>query len=467
MFSEPAISVDKVSKCYQIYESPRERLKQFLLPRARRLLGRKERNHYREFWALHNVSLTVNRGETVGIVGKNGSGKSTLLQIICGTLGPSAGNVAVRGRVSALLELGTGFNSELSGRENVYISAAIMGMQKSDIDARLPAIEQFADIGDFIDQPVKTYSSGMFVRLAFALAVNVDPDILIIDEALSVGDELFQRKCFARIEEIKKSGATVLFVSHAGSLVVSLCDRALLIDEGELLDSGNPKTIIGAYQKLLYADQEQRAAIRQQIREGRLITNNESSDDSAIEQDEASGFYDPTLASKSQIDYQRQGARIENLVIRNTHGDRVNHLQRGHHYELHYIIHFDVDARDIIAGMMIKTATGVELGGIKSHARELSGLNSSAGGTLQVSFRFQCNLAPGVYFINTGVVATRAGERTFLHRILDAVAFRVSAEEPSIAAGLVDFQGQCDIHELQSQLPSDPTHENAPPAVTD
>ena len=466
MFSEPVISVDKVSKCYQIYESPRDRLKQFLLPRALRLLGRKEHNHYREFWALNDVSLTVNKGETVGIVGKNGSGKSTLLQIICGTLGPSAGNVAVRGRVSALLELGTGFNSELSGRENVYISAAIMGMQKSEIDARLPAIEQFAEIGDFIDQPVKTYSSGMFVRLAFALAVNVDPDILIIDEALSVGDELFQRKCFARIEEIKKSGATVLLVSHAGSLVVSLCDRALLIDEGELLDSGSPKAIIGAYQKLLYANQEQRPVIRQQIREGRLISDN-SDNAPVMEREKASGFFDPTLTSKSQIDYQRQGARIDNLVICNMRGDRVNHLQRGHHYELRYTIQFDVDAQDIIAGMMIKTAAGVELGGIKSHARELSGLDSNAGDTLQASFRFLCNIASGVYFINIGVMATRSGERTFLHRILDAVAFRVSTEEPSIAAGIVDFQGQCDIHKLQDKSLTDPANQQPPYSETD
>ena len=196
-----AISVRGVSKCYQIYDSPGHRLKQFIMPRIRRVFGLKARSYYREFHALHDVSLEVARGEVVGLVGKNGSGKSTLLQIVCGTLSPTGGQVETYGRVSALLELGSGFNPEFTGRDNAYMNAALLGIPAEELGPRLDDILEFAGIGDFIDQPIKTYSSGMVLRLAFAVAINVDPDILVVDEALAVGDESFQRKCFSRIVE--------------------------------------------------------------------------------------------------------------------------------------------------------------------------------------------------------------------------------------------------------------------------
>ena len=198
-----AIQVEGLSKCYQIYDKPGDRLKQFLFPRLKPSARRNGTAYFREFWALRNVSLTVKQGETIGIVGRNGSGKSTLLQIICGTLTPTQGDVRTNGRIAALLELGSGFNPEFSGRENVYLNAAVLGLTKEETDARFDEIAAFADINDFIDQPIKTYSSGMVVRLAFAVAINADPQILVVDEALSVGDELFQRKCFARIEQIR------------------------------------------------------------------------------------------------------------------------------------------------------------------------------------------------------------------------------------------------------------------------
>lgn len=250
-----AIRVQNLSKCYQIYDTPRDRLKQFFAPRLQRLVGQTPKQYFREFWALKDISFEIRKGETVGIIGRNGSGKSTLLQIICGTLTPTSGNVETRGRIAALLELGSGFNPEFTGRENVYMNASVLGLSNEEIDARFNDIVAFADIGDFIDQPVKTYSSGMMVRLAFAVAINVDPQILIVDEALSVGDELFQRKCFSRIEAIKQNGATILFVSHSGSTVVELCDHAVLLDSGEKLAMGTPKTIVGKYQKLIYAPQ--------------------------------------------------------------------------------------------------------------------------------------------------------------------------------------------------------------------
>ena len=261
MYSEPAISVRDLSKAFPIYSKPHHWLLQMVMP------GPKDR-WYREFHALRSISIDIFRGETVGIVGRNGSGKSTLPQLICGTLTPSSGEIQVNGRIAALLELGAGFNPEFTGRENVFLNATVLGLTHAEIVEKFDEIAAFADIGDFIDQPVKSYSSGMYVRLAFAVAINVEPEILVVDEALSVGDEGFQRKCFARIDAIRDSGATVLFVSHSASTVVDLCDRAILLDRGELLTSGTPRHVVSRYQKLLYAPADRAAKIREEIRAG-------------------------------------------------------------------------------------------------------------------------------------------------------------------------------------------------------
>jgi len=222
------------------------------------------------------VDLTLGRGETVGIVGRNGSGKSTLLQIICGTLQPTAGDVNVNGRVAALLELGAGFNPDFTGRENVYLNGAIIGLSREEIDAEFEKIERFADIGQFINQPTKSYSSGMYVRLAFSVAIHANPDILIIDEALSVGDEAFQRKCFARIEQMQAKGTTILFVSHSAQAVIELCDRAVLLDAGEILLTGTPKQVVGQYQRLMNltgeAAEKARTVIKNMPSEGAPMT---------------------------------------------------------------------------------------------------------------------------------------------------------------------------------------------------
>lgn len=230
--NDVAIKVSNLSKCYQIYDKPQDRLKQGLWR------GRKQ--FYREFWALRDVSFEVNRGETVGVIGRNGSGKSTLLQMICGTLTPTTGEIEVNGRVAALLELGAGFNPEFTGRENVYLNAAIMGLSQQEIERRFDAIAAFADIGEFIEQPVKTYSSGMYVRLAFAVATSVEPDILIVDEALSVGDIAFQNKCMMRIKKLKDQGTNVLFVSHDLSTLQMICDRVIWLHDGLVMAIGDP-----------------------------------------------------------------------------------------------------------------------------------------------------------------------------------------------------------------------------------
>ncbi len=245
--NDVAIRVQGLCKQYPIYENPRDRLKQFVLPRLGGLVGQAPKQYYREFWALRDISFEVKRGETVGIIGRNGSGKSTLLQIICGTLSPTSGTVETNGRIAALLELGSGFNPDFTGRENVYMNAAVIGLSRKDIDACYDDIVAFANIGDFIDQPVKIYSSGMFVRLAFAIAINVTPDVLVIDEALSVGDIRFQAKCMRAIQEIREKGAAILFVTHSPGQIEALCDRAIWLNEGWLKADGSPPKLMRNY----------------------------------------------------------------------------------------------------------------------------------------------------------------------------------------------------------------------------
>ena len=252
----PALRVRSLSKRYELYDRPVDRLKQ--------TLWRGRRQFYREFWALRDIGFSLAPGHALGVIGRNGSGKSTLLQLVAGTLAPTSGDVETAGRVAALLELGSGFNPEFSGRENVFLNGAILGVAHADMRALLPEILAFADIGEFVDQPVKTYSSGMALRLAFAVATAVAPRILIVDEALAVGDEAFQRKCFARIEAIRESGAAVLFVSHSPNQILELCDVALLLDGGEMLLMDEPRRVVPEYQRLLYASPDAAARVRTQ-----------------------------------------------------------------------------------------------------------------------------------------------------------------------------------------------------------
>ncbi len=437
-----AISVKNISKSYRMYPSPKEKLKELLHP-----FGKK---YHKEFWALRDVSLDVKKGECIGIIGRNGSGKSTLLQIICGVLQSTSGEAKVSGRISALLELGAGFNREFSGRENVHMNGALMGLPKEEMDEKFQAIADFADIGQFIEQPVKTYSSGMYVRLAFACAVNVDPDILIVDEALSVGDEAFQRKCYARITNFKERGKTILFVSHSAAAIVQLCDRAVLFERGQLLLEGTPKLVVSKYQQLIYAPAEKAKELRQEI----IALNNSSAKsvdnvrDNAKEQDKAApnrndksslhAYYDPHLKSQSTIEYESRGVRIKDPHITTLDGKKVNALVRGVEYIYTYSLHFEKAAYNVRAGMMIKTIRGLELGGIGNptdngieHIKE--------GAVLQVKIRFRCSLLPGVYFMNAGIFGTVNGNEIFLHRIVDVIMFRVQPEKSIFVSGTIDF----------------------------
>ena len=258
MSSEFAIRVDGLSKCYHIYDKPRDRLMQ--------MLARGKKQFYHEFWALKDVSFSVGRGETVGIIGRNGSGKSTLLQMICGTVSPTSGVVNTRGRVAALLELGAGFNTEFTGRENVLLNAEILGFSREEMVSRMEGVLAFSELGDFLDQPVKTYSSGMYSRLAFSIAIHVDPEILIVDEALSVGDARFVAKCMRRIKDIQDQGATILFVSHDVGSVRTLCERAIWLDKGRLAEQGDVFPVTGRYMEFMFKDDETEGdALREEI----------------------------------------------------------------------------------------------------------------------------------------------------------------------------------------------------------
>ena len=453
MSSEISINVNNISKDFQIYNEASDRLRQFIYPQFQRLLRLPPKQYYKNFRALQNVSFVVNKGETVGIVGRNGAGKSTLLQIICGTLFPSAGTVEVSGRIAALLELGAGFNVDYTGLENVYLNAALMGIAREEVNKKLDDILQFADIGDFIHQPIKTYSSGMTVRLAFAVAINVEPDILIVDEALSVGDELFQRKCFSKIEEIKARGATILFVSHSGATVVGLCDRAILIDGGELLLSGEPKKIVGLYQKLMFSSHSARAEVRGNIqrdqekvdvKQALNVENNTidaANSTAAIMSMRES--YDPGLVSESLVEYVSNGASITDPHIVLDGLGRVNNLVMGGRYTYRFTVSFERACTSVRFGMLIKNVSGVELGGATTAKDMLSTVSYvDKGANYVVSFEFDCALAPGVYFVNAGVSAEVDGVMSYLHRLLDAVSFRVLPEKKSIMTGMIDFKIQ-------------------------
>jgi lipopolysaccharide transport system ATP-binding protein len=416
------------------------------------MLSGSRKKYFKEFWALKDVSFSVAKGETVGIVGRNGSGKSTLLQLLCGTLNPTSGSVSIEGKIAALLELGSGFNHEFTGRENVYLYASVLGLSKEQTESRFGEIESFADIGEFIDRPTKTYSSGMVVRLAFAVAIHVDPQVLVVDEALAVGDELFQRKCYSKIEQLKQKGVTILFVSHSGSTVISLCDRAILLDRGEMLLQGDPKTVVGLYQRLIFASAESQGKIRQEIKTGLLREGAEATPSKPIEaKTKSAALFDPGLISKSVIEYESKGARITNLHIRNSQGEEVNCLVRGERYSYNYQVEFMESATSVSFGMLIKSKTGIDLGGYTTAQKPSTAIPFiKAGEKPFLTFEFDCNFNPGFYYLNAGVKGSITEEMVYLHRVLDGVAFRVMPLEDDHATGLVDFNCSSKISNLAS-----------------
>ncbi|WP_333677089.1 ABC transporter ATP-binding protein [Dyella sp.] len=440
------ISLKDVSKMFPIYKSPHHRLVQMLSP------PRDKERWYKKFWALQNISMDIPKGETIGIVGRNGSGKSTLLQVICGILSATNGEVFVKGRIAALLELGAGFNPEFTGRENVFLNGTVLGLSREEIAARFDEIADFADIGEYIDQPVKSYSSGMYVRLAFAVAIHVTPEILIVDEALSVGDEAFQRKCFARINALRDSGVTVLFVSHSAGIVTELCNRAILLDRGEIIALGPPREVVAKYHKMLFAPQEKVVEIRARLRSEMQGSKALDSDSlvqnhnytrflagSPTEQEDEQAYLDEHMRPVSTVHYANMGVDIVDPHIETLSGRRVNVIAAEKDYIYTYEVHFSQSAAGVRFGLMVKTVTGFEIGGGANALQQDAISVIDKGSRIKVGFRFTCCLAAGVYFVNAGVVGVVGEEETFLCRQVDVTMFRVMPDPNRIATGLVNL----------------------------
>lgn len=445
-FDEIVIDVKNLSKRYEIYATPRDRLKQLVLPalhnffsrlgiRRRTKMDHQPPQYFREFWALHEVSFQVRRGKTVGIVGLNGSGKSTLLQLICSTLTPTSGNVEVKGRVAALLELGSGFNPDYTGRENVFLNGQILGLSRIEIQDRFQAIEVFAGIGDFIDQPVKTYSSGMVVRLAFAVAINVEPEILVVDEALAVGDVGFQVRCFNKIGELQKRGTTFIFVSHSPSAITQLCSRAIVLHKGKLLLDCEPYQAIRTYTKLCNADDLDVEEITSNIvqsqkqMEGvdkRFVVNSGQNGKSILSEEVESNVFgayldeglskavSPKLIGENEI-------TISEVWIASEEGNTVNVIPQGLSATLNFTVRFNRPVGCCRLAWTLRSIQGFILGGGATHAAGEGGAYSDE---IVVSSRFHNYFSPGEYLIDINVRGGGSADNAHLCAVNDAIIFR-------------------------------------------
>lgn len=442
---EILIEVKDIKKCYEIYGSPRDRLKQLVIKSIFSLLNRVVRwfspdkivqlpKFYREFWALGGVSFQIRRGETFGIIGKNGSGKSTLLQILAGTLSPTSGEVKVKGRVAALLELGSGFNPEFTGKENIFLNARILGLSQKEILEKYDQIIEFADIGDFVDQPLKTYSSGMSVRLAFAVAINVEPEVLIVDEALAVGDIAFQRKCLRWMEDFTARKGILLFVSHSPEQVKRLCTTAIYLRSGAVVGIGPAKEICDVYEKEQYITSNYNA---DKINLA-LNTNKNSTSLAYI------GFADCALH------YGDNRVRITGAWAEDLDGLQRSSFNVGESFRWCYRVEYYCSASSVIFGFMVKTKEGISLFSANSQTLDYEPRSVVTGDVLVVRFLIEPNLGAGEYFLNCGVSIESSGQSEFLHRVVDAGIIVISANE-KIDSGMVNMKAQLHL-ESYSQV---------------
>jgi ABC-type polysaccharide/polyol phosphate transport system ATPase subunit len=420
MSSEIVVDVGHLGKCFQIYARPEDRLKQ--------ILWRGRRQFHRDFWALQDVTLHIHRGETFGIVGRNGSGKSTLLQLISGTLTPTRGYVHINGQIAALLELGAGFNPEFTGRENVYMNATLLGLSRDEIDNRYPAIVAFAEIGDFVDQPVKTYSSGMYLRLAFAVAAHVDTQILIIDEALSVGDLLFQFKCFLKFQELQALGRTILFVSHDMNVIKKYCSRAALLENGHLLYEGTPNDVVNRYTKLLFPESGQTA-----------------------ERDTEVGAPPSSKIQTSEREY-RYGSRegeIAEISLRNASGDFTTLFTSGEQMSVSFrVVARRAIDRPILA-MTIKDVKGQEVYVTNTYYKGVDVPQLRPGDELQITFEQHLNLIANRYFLSLGFVYFEGGTIVPMDRRYDVVEITVLARDGDLSLGIANLRSEIAVKSVR------------------
>ena len=425
----PAIVVQDVEKIYKLYDKPRDRMKEALG------FGRKQvhKLHY----ALSGINMDIYKGETVGIIGTNGSGKSTLLKIITGVLTPTSGEVRVDGRISALLELGAGFNQEYNGIENVYLNGTMMGFSEKEIDEKLPAILEFADIGDYVYQPVKTYSSGMFVRLAFAVAINIEPEILIVDEALSVGDVFFQAKCYHKFEEFKKLGKTIVFVSHDLSSISKYCDRVYLLNKGKLLGEGTPKNMIDAYKRVLVGQYEvpegpenERLADDPNLRAAAGKALGRGQGDRA----EAEGV-NPDL-----LEYGTKQARIVEYYLTDDRGVRTTAVIKGTRFTLHMKVEFNDYIPAPIFAFSVKNVKGTEITGTNSMIEKAFLESVDAGQTKIITFTQKMSLQGGEYLLSLGVTGYNGDAFEVYHRLYDVMNVTVVSDKDTV--GYYDMESE-------------------------
>lgn len=444
-----AISVKALDKCYHIYSRPQDRLRQAVLPRLRRLLGLAPKRYFTEFWALRGIDLEIRRGETVAIIGKNGSGKSTLLQVICGTLTPTSGEISLHGRVAALLELGSGFNPEYTGRENVYLNGSVLGLSRAQVDERFDDIARFADIGDFIDQPVKTYSSGMYVRLAFAVMANVDADVLVVDEALAVGDVFFAQKCMRFLREFQSRG-TLVFVSHDASAVVNLCQRAVWLEAGQQVMDGPAKEVSEAYHAKSYGMAVSGAGSVEPVFD----------DPSEVPPDEGATFDRCELRvfrfRAPENSFGDGRARLASVVLAGPAGSPVSRLAGGEDVRLLVEAEALAPIGSPIVGFFLKDRLGQHLFGTNTY---LSGNGAQppagSGQRIRAEFAFQMPYLPaGPYTVDVSVA-----DGNYLDHVQNVWAFDALALESfssTLSGGLVGLPYRAvrlDVVDVESVSP--------------
>lgn len=439
-----AIQVRDLSKMYKLYDKPSDRL--------RESLGLTRKKCYREHFALNHVSFDVRQGETVGIIGTNGSGKSTILKIITGVLNPTAGKVVVDGRISALLELGAGFNMEYSGLENVYLNGTMIGFSREEIDAKLDDILKFADIGDFIHQPVKTYSSGMFVRLAFAVAINIEPEILIVDEALSVGDVFFQAKCYHKFEEFKKMGKTIVFVSHDLSSISKYCDRVYLLNQGNILGEGSPKAMIDTYKRVLVGQYDGQESVGEET--ASLLDDEDLQRAAAQKADEkGTDASQASMEAKGQnpnaLEYGTKQAQIEEFYITDDRGVPTNAILKGSMFTIHMRVRFMDHIPAPIFAFSVKNVIGVEITGTNTMIEKAFLDSVEPGEVKNVTFTQKMNLQGGEYLLSLGVTGYNQDTFEVYHRLYDALNITVVSDKNTV--GYYDMDSETKVWDAEEK----------------
>ncbi|MBE5896171.1 MAG: ABC transporter ATP-binding protein [Lachnospiraceae bacterium] len=446
--SEYAIRVKNVSKVYKLFEGNKDRVLDALS------LSKKKR--YKEHYALNNMNFDIARGETVGIIGTNGAGKSTILKIITGVLSPTDGEVEINGRISALLELGAGFNMEYTGIENIYLNGTMIGFTREEIDERLDDILAFADIGDFVYQPVKTYSSGMFVRLAFAVAINIDPEILIVDEALSVGDVFFQAKCYKKFEDFKKMGKTILFVSHDLTSIARYCDKVILLDHGRKLDEGTPKEMVGLYKRILAGKNPSARGVMVSDESGVVSSDSERNDDTTDAQNRngvTESAANNEILWKTNYDinpnvdeYGNGEAEIIDFAVMDDLGDCSNNIVKGSTFTIKSKVRFNNDVVDPIFTYTIKNIHGTAITGTNTMFERVSVGTAKTGETYVASFEQEMNLQGGEYLLSISCTGYKEGELIVYHRLYDVINITVISDKNTV--GFYDMNSVTSIEKV-------------------